>query len=148
MPLLANSRPYCGVVLWLVRSADGGCHVLRERLQVLRRPKKAEVTRVVQERRAGLIARLLNAANKQGEKTEAEKPPVKGSRRRNSRLTCLRVSGDRCGDAVGFSLSERRRCKGRRRAERAGVTPRIARSISNVHPAHVRAVALSDVHAD
>jgi len=40
--------------------------------------KKAEVTRVVQERRAGLIARLLNAANKQGEKTEAEKPPVKG----------------------------------------------------------------------
>ena len=40
--------------------------------------KKAEDTRVVQERRAGLIARLLNAANKQGEKTEAEKPPVKG----------------------------------------------------------------------
>jgi hypothetical protein len=70
----------------------------------------------------------------------------KRSHRRNSRLTCLRVSDDRCGDAVGFSLSERRRCKGRRRAERAGVKPRIARSISNVHPAHVRAVALSDVH--
>ena len=33
--LLANSRPKCGVDLWLVRSADGGCHVLRERLPVL-----------------------------------------------------------------------------------------------------------------
>src|SRR5215813_3913294 len=31
-------------------------------------------------------------------------------------------------DAVGFSLFTRRRCNGRRRAERAGVTPRIARS--------------------
>jgi hypothetical protein len=30
--LLANSGPFCGVALWLVRSADGGCHVLRERL--------------------------------------------------------------------------------------------------------------------
>src|SRR5262249_1124473 len=40
-----------------------------------------------------------------------------------------RVSGDRCGDAVGFSLSTRRRCKGRRQAEKAGVTPRIARTI-------------------
>ena len=39
--------------------------------------KKAEDTRVVQERRTGLIARLLNAANKHDEKTEAEKPPVK-----------------------------------------------------------------------
>jgi hypothetical protein len=39
--------------------------------------KKAEDTPVVQERRAGLIARLLNAANKHGEKTEAEKTPVK-----------------------------------------------------------------------
>jgi hypothetical protein len=28
------------------------------------------------------------------------------------------VSDDRCGDAVGFSLSKRRRCKGRRQAER------------------------------
>src|SRR5262249_31717549 len=34
-----------------------------------------------------------------------------------------------CGDAVGFSLSTRRRCKGRRQAEKAGVTPRIARTI-------------------
>jgi hypothetical protein len=39
--------------------------------------KKAEDTQVVQQRRAGLIARLLNAANKHGEKTEAEKTPVK-----------------------------------------------------------------------
>jgi hypothetical protein len=31
-------------------------------------------------------------------------------------------------DAVVFSLSTRRRCNGRRRAERVGVTPRIARS--------------------
>src|SRR5262245_30369736 len=38
--LLANSRPNCGVDLWLVRSADGGCHVLRERLPVLRQSEK------------------------------------------------------------------------------------------------------------
>src|SRR5262249_60440249 len=31
--------------------------------------------------------------------------------------------------AVGFALSTRRRSKGRRQAERAGVTPRIARTI-------------------
>ena len=39
--------------------------------------KKAEDTQVVQERRAGLIDRLLNAANKQGERTKAEGTPVK-----------------------------------------------------------------------
>ncbi len=39
--------------------------------------KKAEATRVVQERRIGLIDRLLNAANKHGEKTRAEETPVK-----------------------------------------------------------------------
>jgi hypothetical protein len=39
--------------------------------------KKAEDTRVIQERRAGLIDRLLNAANKSGEKTKAEGTPVK-----------------------------------------------------------------------
>jgi len=38
--------------------------------------KKAEDTRVIQERRAGLIDRLLNAA-KSGEKTKAEGTPVK-----------------------------------------------------------------------
>jgi hypothetical protein len=37
--------------------------------------KKAEDTR--QERRAGMIDRLLDDANKQGEKTRAEGPPVK-----------------------------------------------------------------------
>src|SRR5262245_58109989 len=66
-------------------------------------------------------------------KPEPKKCQSKRSHRRNSRPTCSRVSGDRCGDTVGFSLSERRRCKGRRQAETAGVTPRIARSISNVH---------------
>ncbi len=39
--------------------------------------KKAEDMRVVQERRAGLIDRLLNAANKHGERTKAEGMPVK-----------------------------------------------------------------------
>jgi hypothetical protein len=39
--------------------------------------KKADDTQVVQERRAGLIARLLNAAKKQAEKTEAERRPAK-----------------------------------------------------------------------
>jgi hypothetical protein len=39
--------------------------------------KKAEDTQVVQERRAGLIDRLLNATNNHGEKTKAEGTPVK-----------------------------------------------------------------------
>ena len=39
--------------------------------------KKAEDTQVVQERRAGLIDRLLNAANTAGEKTKAEGTQVK-----------------------------------------------------------------------
>ena len=39
--------------------------------------KKAEDTQVVQERRAGLIDRLQDAANKHGEKTRAEETPVK-----------------------------------------------------------------------
>jgi len=37
----------------------------------------ARVSRVVQEGRAGLIDRLLNAASKYGEKTKAEETPVK-----------------------------------------------------------------------
>jgi hypothetical protein len=41
------------------------------------RKKAEEDTQVVQERRAGLIDRLLNAANKPGEKTKAEGTPVK-----------------------------------------------------------------------
>src|SRR5262249_25057902 len=39
-------------------------------------------------------------------------------RRRPSGLWSICVSGDRCGDAVGFSLSTRRQCNGRRKAER------------------------------
>jgi hypothetical protein len=39
--------------------------------------KKAEDTQIVQERRAGLIDRLLNTANKPGEKTKSEGTPVK-----------------------------------------------------------------------
>jgi hypothetical protein len=38
--------------------------------------KKAQETRLKQEQRAGLIDRLLNEANRQGEKT-AEETPVK-----------------------------------------------------------------------
>ena len=38
--------------------------------------KKAQETRIEQERRAGLIDRLLNEANRQGEKT-IEKTPIK-----------------------------------------------------------------------
>ena len=66
---------------------------------------------------------LIAAALAEIRKQIRDEVQSKRSHRRNSRLTCLRVSGDRCGDAVGFSLSERRRCKGRRRAERAGVIP-------------------------
>jgi hypothetical protein len=39
--------------------------------------KKAEEARVMQERRAGVIDRLLNEASKQGEKAKAEAMPVK-----------------------------------------------------------------------
>jgi hypothetical protein len=39
--------------------------------------KKAKDTQVVRERRAGLIDRLLNTANKDGEQTKAEGTPVK-----------------------------------------------------------------------
>ena len=38
--------------------------------------KKAQDARIQQEQRAGVIDRLLNEANKQGEKTEAEGTPV------------------------------------------------------------------------
>ena len=38
--------------------------------------RKAQETRIKQERRAGVIDQLLNEANKQGEKTEAEGTPV------------------------------------------------------------------------
>jgi hypothetical protein len=40
--------------------------------------KKAESTRVVQERRAGLIDRLLNAANRHGEKTKRRNASQRG----------------------------------------------------------------------
>ena len=39
--------------------------------------KNAQETRVKQEQRAGVIDKLLNDANKQGEKTNVEGTPVK-----------------------------------------------------------------------
>jgi len=39
--------------------------------------KKAQEARTKQQERAGVIDRLLNETNKQGEKTEVEGPPVK-----------------------------------------------------------------------
>ena len=39
--------------------------------------KKAQDARIKQEQRAGVIDRLLNQANDQGEKTEVEATPVK-----------------------------------------------------------------------
>ena len=39
--------------------------------------KKAQETRVKQEHRAGVIDKLLNDANKQGERTNVEGTPVK-----------------------------------------------------------------------
>jgi hypothetical protein len=41
-----------------------------------------------------------------------------GRRRSPSGLWSICVSGDRCGDAVGFSVSTRRQCNGRGQAER------------------------------
>src|SRR5215831_7171256 len=73
-----NCRPYCGVALLLVRSTDKEDAMCYERdYKIFEDQKKAEDTRVVQERRAGLIDRLLNAANKPGEKTRPEGTPVK-----------------------------------------------------------------------
>jgi hypothetical protein len=40
------------------------------------------------------------------------------------------VTGDCCGDAVGFATLRKAAMQGRRQAARAGVTPRIARSTS------------------
>ena len=54
--------------------------------------KKAEDTRVVQERRAGLIDRLLDDANKHGDRPKPKEHQSKTSHRRNSRLTCSRVA--------------------------------------------------------
>jgi hypothetical protein len=60
----------------LLRSADKEDAMCYERdYKIFEDQKKAEDTRVVQERRAGLIDRLLN--NKHGEKTKAEETPVK-----------------------------------------------------------------------
>ena len=39
--------------------------------------KRAQEAQIKQEQRAGVINELLNEANKQGEKTEAEGTPVK-----------------------------------------------------------------------
>jgi hypothetical protein len=39
--------------------------------------KKAQEFRIEQERRAGVIDQLLNEANKQGEKSNVERAPVK-----------------------------------------------------------------------
>jgi hypothetical protein len=73
-----NCRPCCGVALLLLRSADKEDAMCYERdYKIFEDQKKAEDTRVVQERRAGLIDRLLNDANKHGEKTKAEETPVK-----------------------------------------------------------------------
>jgi protein-disulfide isomerase len=45
--------------------------------KLLAEQKKAQETRVKQEQRAGVIDKLLNDANKQGEKTNVEGTPVK-----------------------------------------------------------------------
>ena len=61
---------------WCARQMeDAMCYV--KDYKVFDDQKKAEDTQVVQERRAGLIDRLLNAANKHGEKTKAEGTSVK-----------------------------------------------------------------------
>ena len=62
----------------MLRSADKEDAMCYERdYKIFEDQKKAEDTRVVQERRAGLIDRLLNDANKHGEKTKADETPVK-----------------------------------------------------------------------
>ena len=45
--------------------------------QLFAEQTKAQETRVKQEQRAGVIDKLLNDANKQGEKTNLEGTPVK-----------------------------------------------------------------------
>src|SRR5262252_6704071 len=72
-----NCRPYCGVALLLVRSQMEDAMCYERDYKIFEDRKKAEDTRVMQERRAGLIDRLLNDANKPGEKTKAEGTPAK-----------------------------------------------------------------------
>ena len=72
-----NCRLYCGVALLLVRSQMEDAMCYERDYKIFEDRKKAEDTRVMQERRAGLIDRLLNDANKPGEKTKAEGTPVK-----------------------------------------------------------------------
>jgi hypothetical protein len=62
----------------------------------------------------------------------------RGIARYNNRMNRNSVAGDRCGDAGGFPLSARQRCNGRRQAERAGVTPRIARFCSSARAVPVK----------
>ncbi len=73
-----NCRLCCGVALLSLcapQMEDAMCYA--KDYKIFDDQKKAEDTRVVQERRAGLIDRLLNAANKHGEKTKAEETTVK-----------------------------------------------------------------------
>jgi hypothetical protein len=73
-----NCRLCCGVALLSLcapQMEDAMCYA--KDYKIFDDQKKAEDTRVVQERRAGLIDRLLNAASKHGEKTKAEETPVK-----------------------------------------------------------------------
>jgi hypothetical protein len=55
---------------------DGGSNVLVD-YKFFAEQKKAQDARIKQEQRAGVIDRLLNETNKQGEKTEVEGTPVK-----------------------------------------------------------------------
>jgi hypothetical protein len=54
---------------------DAMCHA--RDYKIFDDQKKVEEARVMQERRAGVIDRLLNEASKQGEKTKAEGMRVK-----------------------------------------------------------------------
>jgi hypothetical protein len=75
--LFANSDRIAELIYgWCAQQMeDAMCYAKDYRF--LDNQKKAEDTQVPQERRASLIAWLLNAANKHGEKTEAERTPAK-----------------------------------------------------------------------
>jgi hypothetical protein len=70
--------------LWsdrIVRSicsiTDGGFNVLGNGLQALLRLRKEQEARIKQEQHSDVITKLLSEANKQSEKTNAERAPVK-----------------------------------------------------------------------
>jgi hypothetical protein len=71
-----NCGVYCRVVMPLVpsRMEDSMCYEID--YEIFAAQRKAQEARIKQEQRAGVIDKLLNEANKQGDDTKTEGTPV------------------------------------------------------------------------